>query len=121
MSEELKPCPLCAVDLEFFGHDKRNGVVVDVYRHPTPENPSWDECPLSGQIYDVERWNKRPIEDALQQKYDLLLSGIQKAVEKIEKEHRETLFTNTGDAIVYRVGLSDALNIIRKHIKEVKE
>lgn len=62
---ELIACPFCGKALSEFGHDKRNGVVVTLYIHPTPEEPIWNQCPLSGLVFDSQRWNTRPIEDGL--------------------------------------------------------
>ncbi len=103
---ELKPCPFCSIELEFFGHDIRNGISVEVYRHPRPEEPSWDECPLCGLVFDAERWNKRPLEDAFQQKYDLLLSEVKAAME---------------DLLEWSNNSPELITVLRKHIKEVGE
>lgn len=123
---ELKPCPFCETSLEFFGHDIRNGKKVEVHRHPTPENPTWDECPLSGLIFDVERWNKRSLEDALQQKYDILLLKIKKVAEKIQEEDTKAVALyrerdSAGFSTAYVDGLIGGLEIATKIINELLE
>lgn len=61
---ELRECPFCQSHLQPFGHNMRDGMRVDIYKHPEGES-YWGRCPLSGLVFDEARWNTRPIEDAL--------------------------------------------------------
>ena len=62
---ELKPCPFCGKALSLFGNDVRNGKLVEVFIHPYEVDDGWDRCPLTSLVFDLERWQSRPIEDEL--------------------------------------------------------
>jgi hypothetical protein len=64
---ELEKCPFCEEELTPFGHEKRNGEVVEIFIHPAIRD-DWFRCPLSGLVFDAPRWNTRPGEAAAEQR-----------------------------------------------------
>lgn len=75
-----------------------------------------------GDGVDDETWNERPIEDALQQKYDLLLAGIKAAMEDIRayQEVGKPLLAFSELAAGADKAYENSLECIRKHIKEAE-
>lgn len=73
---ELKPCPFCNLSLLPFGHEVRDGKVVETYKHPEDTPLGERYCPLSMLVFSVIEWNTRPIEDELQEKLDYAVSFI---------------------------------------------
>ena len=56
--QELKPCPFCGDNLTW-------------HRDPNSEDDGWYSCGCKwGEWINADRWNTRPIEDALQAEID---------------------------------------------------
>ena len=73
---ELKPCPFCGKALSLFGNDVRNGKLVEVFIHPYEVDDGWDRCPLTSLVFDLERWQLRPIEDELRAELEKRTAGL---------------------------------------------
>lgn len=102
MTEELKPCPFCL--------GKNPIVVKDVQYPDTPRARTWYavECNVCdatgdwdlGESGAIEKWNTRPIEDALQAKINLLTFELAAARGRIDRDkpwllpHGQTVWYN---------------------------
>ena len=73
---KLKPCPFCGKALSLFGNDVRNGKLVEVFIHPYEVDDGWDRCPLTSLVFDLERWQLRPIEDELRAELEKRTAGL---------------------------------------------
>jgi len=78
---ELKLCPFCKAQLEYFGKDRWEGKIQDCYRHPINDE---NLCALSGLIFTDRKWQSRPLEDALQAEVEELTQENKKLRELIE-------------------------------------
>ena len=125
---ELKPCPFCGSD-DIHIEQNGNFFWCECYicgatsrEHHTLPEVSVLQCEDQAGRY----WNNRPIESALQQKYDTLILEIKKAEEKIQEEDTKAVALyrerdSAGFSTAYVEGLIGGLEIATKIINELLE
>lgn len=90
-----KPCPFCGTKMTDFGHDIRNGEKVKTVIHPA-EDDTWDRCPLSGLVFDLDRWQKRSDDEDLRSRIVQMETAINKIIAKSEENG---LFDNKSSTV----------------------
>jgi hypothetical protein len=107
MNEELKKCPFCGGQLEFFGHDIDHEMfydlpeeqIVAIYRHPYSDDEH--QCALGGLVFKYRLWQNRPLED------DLLTS-----ISDLKMAYQEESALSSERAVYIRLLEENCVNLI---------
>lgn len=108
MSNDMRSCPFCGVQLEINGAELNTQKErVENYRHPIDNNAITREdiCPLSMLVFAADKWNTRPIEDALQAENNQLKEDLKTLDDyykmKIDRLHHRSDQQNEDAKLLY--------------------
>ena len=119
---KLKACPFCGQPAT----ESEGGNIIAGGRHHAIKFAECqnEDCSMFTHFMPVDKWNTRPIEDALQSELDALRQSISEAVEEINTTATSKIFSTVDEMIESLdedkrdgcvIGADTLMDILRKH------